>query len=402
MQWFLGYAQNGLASEVLDLYKRMEFEGICPDAVTYVGVLSSCANLGAQTVGSQVEHRIESSGLSCNPFLKNALINMHVRCGNLLKARGIFDRMSEKTLVSWTAMIGGYGVHGQGEVAVRLFDEMIRSGVTPDQTAFVCVLSACSHAGLSDKGLEYFEAMKNQYKLHPGPEHYSCVVDLLGRVGRLKEARELIDSMPVEADGAVWGALLGACKIHKNVGLAEIAFQRVIELEPENVGYYVLLSNIYSDAGNIDGLVKVRLMMREQKLKKEPGHSYVEHKGKIHLFIAGDREHPQTEEIYRMLDKLEDLMTGVVMAQKNNGDSEKEAVAETGVGVHSEKLAAVFGLLNTDAGTDVVIIKNLRICRDCHLFMKLVSKIVERQLVVRDATRFHHFKNGVCSCKEHW
>ncbi|KAL9664259.1 hypothetical protein QQ045_019658 [Rhodiola kirilowii] len=395
-----GYAQNGLASQVLDLYKRMDVEGIHPDAVTYVGVLSSCANLGAQIVGCEVERRIQSSGLSSNPFLKNALINMHVKCGNLVKAHDIFESMSEKTLVSWTAMIGGYGVHGQGEVAVKLFNEMISSGVVPDRTAFVCVLSACSHAGLSDRGLEYFKAMKNQYKLHPGPEHYSCVVDLLGRVGKLKEARELIESMPVQADGAVWGALLGACKIHKNIALAEIAFQRVIEHEPTNIGYYVLLSNIYADAGNVEGLVKVRVMMRERKLKKEPGYSYVEHKGKIHLFISGDREHPQTEEIYRMLANLEDLMTDIA-GRKSSTKSEQDAVQD-GVRFHSEKLAAAFGLLNTDAGTDVVIIKNLRICGDCHLFMTLVSKIVDRQLIVRDATRFHHFKNGVCSCKEHW
>lgn len=398
-----GYAQNGLASQVLDLYKKMEVHRINPDAVTYVGVLSSCANLGAQTVGNEIERRIQTTGLNSNSFLKNALINMHVRCGNLLKARKIFESMSPKTLVSWTAMISGYGVHGQGELAVKLFDEMICSGIKPDRTAFVCVLSACSHAGLTDKGFKYFRAMKNDYNLIPGPEHYSCMVDLLGRIGKLNEALKLIESMPIQADGAVWGALLGACKIHKNVSLAEIAFHRVIELEPENIGYYVLLSNIYSDAGNVEGLVKVRVLMREWKLKKQPGYSYVEAKGMIDLFVAADRSHPRTDEIYRILSNLECLITGVDKGKARLRCENGYVIrADDGVGVHSEKLAVAFALLSTDAGTEIVIIKNLRICGDCHLFMKLVSKVVDRQLVVRDATRFHHFKNGVCSCKEHW
>ncbi|KAK6231844.1 Pentatricopeptide repeat - like 10 [Theobroma cacao] len=395
-----GYAQNGLASNVLELYKKMKACRNCADAVTFVGVLSSCAHLGAISVGREVEQRIEFSGLSLNPFLNNALINMYARCGNLVKARAIFDGMLVKSVVSWTAIIGGYGMHGYGEIAVELFDEMIKGGIRPDGAAFVSVLCACSHAGLTEKGLDYFVEMETKHRLQPGPEHYSCVVDLLGRAGRLYDALELIKSMQVMPDGAVWGALLGACKIHHNVEIAELAFEQVIELEPTNIGYYVLLSNIYAEAENLEGVLKVRVMMRERNLKKDPGCSHLEYKGRVHLFLCGDRSHPQSVEIYRMVDELETLVRKLVGCKNNQERRSKELFL--GMGVHSEKLAIVFGLLNSEPGTEIVVIKNLRVCEDCHLFLKGVSKIVDRQLVVRDATRFHHFRDGLCSCKDYW
>ncbi|XP_065857622.1 putative pentatricopeptide repeat-containing protein At3g11460, mitochondrial [Euphorbia lathyris] len=396
-----GYSQNGLATEVLELYKEMKSRGVYPDPVTFSGVLSSCAHLGAHDVGKEIEEQMKVSGLTSNPFLNNALINMYARCGNLVSARDIFDGMPVKSVVSWTAMVGGYGMHGEGEVAVNLFDDMIRAGIRPDGTAFVSVLYACSHAGLTDKGLEYFGVMQSKYMLQPGPEHYSCVVDLLGRAGRLNEARELIQSMKVKPDGAVWGALLGACRIHKNVELAELAFEKVVELEPTNIGYYVLLSNIYTEARNLDGLLRVRVMMRERKLKKDPGCSYVEFNGSVNLFFAGDRNHPRHEEIYRKLDELEKLVKEVDEYGKDFEGRRDEELRNT-TSVHSEKLAITFGILNTMEGSEIVVIKNLRICGDCHLFIKLVSKVVNHKFVVRDATRFHHFWNGMCSCKGYW
>lgn len=398
-----GYAQNGHARRVLEIYNEMKkVNGVKPDPVTLLGVLCSCANLGAQGIGREVERKIEQFGFHSNSFLMNALINMYARCGNLVRAREVFDCMDEKkkSVVSWTAIIGGYGIHGEGEIAVELFDEMVRSGVRPDRTVFVTVLSACSHAGLTEKGLEYFDEMERKFGLQPGPEHYSCLVDLLGRAGRLKEAMNQIESMKVKPDGAVWGALLGACKIHRNVELAEVAFQHVIELEPTNIGYYVLLSNVYSDAKNLDGILRVRVMMRDRKLRKDPGISYLEYKGKMHLFYSGDTNHPQSKEIYRMLGELENLVKEIHQPDhKCQGRSEEQL---TGAGVHSEKLAIAFGLLNTRSGTDITVMKNLRVCVDCHVFIKLVSKIVDRQFIVRDATRFHHFRNGVCSCKDYW
>ncbi|KAL0309511.1 UNVERIFIED_CONTAM: putative pentatricopeptide repeat-containing protein, mitochondrial [Sesamum radiatum] len=394
-----GYSQNGLGKEVLDLYQEMQSLGVCPDEVTFVGVLSSCANLGAQRIGREVEEKIDRLGIGFNPFLKNSLVSMYARCGNLMRARAIFDAMPEKNLVSWTAILGGYGMHGHGEVAVDLFDQMIEAGIQPDKAVFVCVLTACSHAGLTEKGLEYFHSMQRKYNLNPGSEHYACVVDLLGRAGRLDEAHNLIESMPMEPDGPVWGALLGACKIHKNVDLAELAFDKVVELEPANIGYYVLLSNIYTEAGNAEGVLRIRVMMRERGLKKDPGYSYVEWKGMIHLFMAGDRSHPQAKEIYAMLENLEGLAKKC--GEKENDRQGRDQITSN-MAVHSERLAIAFALLNTAPKTEVLVIKNLRICGDCHLFVKSVSKFVKCQFVVRDATRFHHFSGGSCSCNDYW
>nr|AYM00960.1 pentatricopeptide repeat protein [Salvia miltiorrhiza] len=298
-----GYSQSGLCTQVLDLFRDMQCSGFYPDEVTLVGVLSSCANLGEQRIGREVEEMIKLRGYGSNPFVRNSLISMYARCGDLVMARANFDAMAKKTVVSWTAIIVGYGMHGQGEVAVELFDQMIEEGIRPDKLVFVCVLNACSHAGLTEKGLGYFYSMQEVYSLSPLSVHYACVVDLLGRAGRLGEALNLIESMPVQPEGHVWGALLGACKIHKNVELAELAFNKGVELEPANIGYYVLLSNIYSEAGDMEGVGRIRVMMRERGLKKDPGFSYVEHEGKnICLWPAIHA----TKEMYVML-RLENL-----------------------------------------------------------------------------------------------
>lgn len=397
-----GYSQNGLATSVLEVYREMCCVGIEPDEVTLVGVLASCSHLGALSIGREIEVVIARSGLEFNMFLKNALINMYAKCGALARAREIFDGMRERSIVSWTAIIAGYGIHGRGDVALGLFEEMLASGIRPDNVVFVSVLSACSHAGQAEEGLAYFNVMKDRYGLRPEAEHYACVVDLLGRTGRLSEAIGLIRSMQVKPDGAVWGALLGGCKIHKNVQLGEIAFERVIELEPNNVGYYVLLSNLYTDVNDFEGVARVRAMMRKRGLRKEPGCSYVEHKKKVHVFLVGDGSHPQSAEIYKMLHVLEGFVegTGKVTCSKQNELEGDNTVSY--MGVHSEKLAVAFGLLNTKAGSEIVVIKNLRICGDCHFFITAVSKIVNRVIIVRDASRFHRFDNGLCSCNEYW
>jgi pentatricopeptide repeat protein len=405
------HAQNGLAVDALDLYRRMrspEGSGVEPDAVTIVGVLSSAAHLGARGVGFDAEHYVVQRlpGFRTNVQLCNALINFHARCGSLPRAQQLFDEMPAKSIVSWTALITGHGMHGNGGVAVSLFERMVSEGIHPDNVAMVGVLSACSHAGLYDEGRMYFSTMESVYKLRPTLEHYTCIVDLLGRAGRLEEARELISSMPMPADGAVWGALLGACKIHKNVEIGEEAFARVVELEPRNVGYYVLMSNIYTDTGQLDCVARVRAVMRKRGLKKEPGCSYVEHNGRVHLFMADDHSHPQARRIYELVTRLELMVKeksgvreSVVAVPK--GRMEKEA-AQPLVGFHSEKLAVAFGLLNTEAGSEIVVIKNLRVCGDCHSFLKAVSATTNRSFLVRDASRFHRFDGGVCSCKDYW
>ncbi|EAY76294.1 hypothetical protein OsI_04228 [Oryza sativa Indica Group] len=404
------HAQNGLAVEAVELYRRMrgpEGGGVEPDAVTLVGVLSSCAHTGARRVGLDVEQYVRDTipGFRDNLPLCNALINFHARCGSLAQAQELFDEMPERSVVSWTALIIGYGMHGQGDIAVDLFETMVSEATAPDSVAMVGLLSACSHAGMYDEGRKYFSTMERDYCLRPKLEHYTCMVDLLGRAGRLDEARELIASMPMAADGAVWGALLGACKIHKNVEMGEEAFERVVSLEPANVGYYVLMANIYADAGQLDGVAKVRAAMRRRGLRKEPGCSYVEHKGKVHLFMADDHSHPQARRIYELVVELERMVkekTGGDVVEERAEKAVAEAAAVPLVGFHSEKLAVAFGLLNTEAGSEIVVIKNLRVCGDCHSFLKTISELTNRAFLVRDASRFHRFENGACSCRDYW
>ncbi|KAK8968776.1 putative pentatricopeptide repeat-containing protein [Platanthera guangdongensis] len=393
------YSQNGLANHVLNLFDEMHISGeVEPDPITLVGVLSSCANLGARTFGLRVEAFIlTTNAFSSNTFLKNALINMHARCGNLSRAREIFNEMPDRNIVSWTAIISGLGMHGHGESALKLFDEMLLQGFRPDGALMVSVLSACSHSGLTVRGTELFSKMKNVYRIPRRPEHFACMVDLLGRSGKLREAMELISSMPMDPDGAVWGALLSACKIHRNVELGETSFEHVVELEPTNVGYYVLMSNIYSDAQNLHGITRIRAMMKKRGLKKDPGYSCMEYKGRVQMFLADDHSHQQAKSIYQMVSTLENF------ARKVENRGAKLVGSDIQVlGIHSEKLAIAFGLLNTEPGTEILVIKNLRVCENCHLFIKLVSKNVDRRIVVRDASRYHHFAEGCCSCKDYW
>ncbi|XP_078444177.1 pentatricopeptide repeat (PPR) superfamily protein [Wolffia australiana] len=380
------YAQNGMAWEALETYREMARAGVRPDAVTVVAAVSCCAALGARALGRDLERLALTCGaMRENTFVVNALISMNARCGDLARAQELFDGMRHRTVVSWTALIVGYGAHGLGRRATELFDRMAAAGVRPDGAAMVAVLTACSHAGLADKGLRYFRAMGATYGVTPGPEHYTCVVDLLGRAGRLGEAWRLIGSMPVRPDAAVWGALLGACKIHRDVATAELAFGHVAALEPWNVGYYVLMANIYAEAGALGGAARVRAMARGQGLRKDPGMSHVEILGRVHGFVADDVSHPRNSEILGTLEELEALAGGAAGGSR-----------------HSERLAVAFALLETEPEDKVVVIKNLRVCDDCHVFLQRVSAAAGREIVVRDATRFHHFAAGECSCNGFW
>ncbi|KAL4196407.1 hypothetical protein AMTRI_Chr04g246070 [Amborella trichopoda] len=398
------YCQNGEAHRALELYQEMVAIGVEPDSVTLVCVLSACTHLGAIATGLEAHERTKR--FMPNLPLSNAIVNMYARCGDLSMARAHFDEMSIRTVVTWTTLISGYGAHGHGAEGAYLFDAMVVGNIRPDATAFVAVLSACSHAGLVDKALAYFASMKQNYMIEPRLEHYACMVDVLGRAGRLDEAMALIEAMRVEPDGAVWGALLGACRIHLNVRLAEKAANQVFQIEPNNVGYYVLLSNIYASAKDHRGVAKIRALMRERGLKKPPGLSYIELERRVHVFMADDHSHPRSEAIYKELERLEKALEEVGYVRDTSvADAlfgvEEERRGEV-LGVHSERLAVVFGLMCTGMGERIVVIKNLRVCGDCHEMIKFTTMVASREIVVRDATRFHHFKQGACSCRGYW
>eukprot|EP01018_Ginkgo_biloba_P032703 Gb_11926 [translate_table: standard] len=399
-----GYSQNEQASEALVLFHHMQLADTKPNSITMVSVLQACAHLAALQQGKWIHDCIIKYGFESDVSVANALLTMYAKCGSIEFARQVFDNMCKRDVVSWNAMIMGYGMHGNAEDALALFDQMQQTDLTPDHITFIGVLSACRHGGLVEEGWQYFYCMNRDYCVTPKMEHYACMVDLLGRAGRLNEAHNFVKKMPIEPDASVLGALLGACRIHCNIELAEHVSKYLFELEPKNAGNYVLLSNIYAAAGRWADVAMVRTMLKDRELKKTPGCSRIEIKNRIHTFLAGDRSHPQSKKIYAMLESLDELMkkagyvpdTSYVLHDVE--DKEKEYVLFS----HSEKLAIAFGLISTNPGTPIQITKNLRVCGDCHSATKYISKISMREIIVRDSNRFHHFRDGLCSCGDFW
>ncbi|KAK7405356.1 hypothetical protein VNO78_06605 [Psophocarpus tetragonolobus] len=398
------FSQYGDGEEALKLYLQMQDADIKPDPFICSSLLNACANLSAYEQGKQLHVHAIKFGFMCDIFASNSLVNMYAKCGSIEDADRAFSEIPNRGIISWSAMIGGYAQHGHGKEALQLFNQMLRDGVPPNHITLVSVLCACNHAGLVEEGKQYFEKMEEMFGIKPTQEHYACMIDLLGRSGKLNEAVELVNSIPFEADGSVWGALLGAARIHKNIELGQKAAEMLFDLEPEKSGTHILLANIYASAGMWENVAKVRKLMKDSKVKKEPGMSWIEIKDKVYTFIVGDRSHSRSDEIYAKLDQLGDLLSKagyspiVEIDIHNVNKSEKEKLLYH----HSEKLAVAYGLIATPPGAPIRVKKNLRICIDCHTFFKFVCKMVSREIIVRDINRFHHFKDGSCSCGDYW
>lgn len=399
-----GYAQTGETEMAIALFHEMKKLDVCPNPITVTSILSACAQLGALDLGKWVHDMIRTESFESNVYVSTALIDMYAKCGSIQEARSLFDSMGEKNVVTWNAMISGYGLHGHGREALMLYHEMLLSGICPTGVTFLSVLYACSHAGLVEEGERIFHCMVHDYCFEPSSEHYACMVDILGRAGKLEDAVEFINKMPIEPGPAEWGALLGACMIHKNANLARLASDRLFHLDPENVGYHVLLSNIYTTNQKYSMAALLRQAVKKRNLGKTPGCTLIEVMGQQHVFRSSDRSHLESDAIYVMLDKLMGKMKDsgfcaeTLTALHDVEEEEKELMVK----VHSEKLAIAFGLIMSEEGEEIRIFKNLRVCLDCHNFTKFVSKITGRAIIVRDANRFHHFENGACSCGDYW
>ncbi|KAF3795132.1 Pentatricopeptide repeat-containing protein [Nymphaea thermarum] len=399
-----GLAQQGQFKEALAMFRKMQVIGFEPDTVTMVGVLRACASLGALDLGRWVHVYMDKNYIKADGYVGNALVDMYAKCGSIEQAEDVFNGMANRDVFSYTSMIVGFAMHGLGKRALALFKEMSKVGVAPDEITFIGVLSACSHAGLVEEGRRHFDEMIKVYCLTPEIEHYGCMVDLLGRAGLLDEAEEFIKAMPMQPDAFVWGALLGACKIHGKVELGGRISRLLLELEPQRDGAYVVMSNIYASASRWPDVVKIRKEMKARKLKKTPGCSLIELDGMVHEFRMGDRSHPKTKEIYLMLEEIIDRLKveGYTACTSESLLDVDEEEKESSLHRHSEKLAIALGLISTSAGTSLRIVKNLRMCSDCHAVIKIISKIYSREIVVRDRNRFHHFRNGSCSCSDYW
>ncbi|XP_023752420.1 pentatricopeptide repeat-containing protein At5g04780, mitochondrial [Lactuca sativa] len=399
-----GYVKNELHEEALMTFKKVQTTGVEFNQFILSSVVAACAAIAAKIEGIQAHAVLFKTGFILNFFVSSSLVDMYSKCGSINEAYLVFSCVKEKNIVLLNAMISGFSRHGRSMEAMILFEKMQQIGLQPNEVTYVSVLSACSHMGLVKEGKKYFEMMIKEHNLSPNVVHYSCMVDVLGRTGLINEAKILIDKMPFEATASIWGSLLSSCRVYGNIELAEIAAKHLFEIEPENAGNHVLLSNIYAANRKWDEVIQARKLLKETEVKKERGKSWIEVKDKVHAFMVGERNHDRIHEIYSKLEGILEEMRkfGYRCETQHDLHNVEENQKEELLRYHSEKLAFVFGVMCLPSSAPIRIMKNLRICGDCHVFMKLASKITGREVVVRDTNRFHHFRNGFCSCGEFW
>ncbi|XP_042504394.1 pentatricopeptide repeat-containing protein At2g33680 [Macadamia integrifolia] len=299
-----GYVQNGENEEALNLYGMMQMEGILPNELTMASILKACSSLAALDQGKQVHACTVKYGFSLEVPIGSALSTMYAKCGNLEDANIVFRRMPGRDVVSWNSMISGLSQNGRGDEALKLFGEMRLEGTKPDYVTFVNLLSACSHMGLVERGWVYFKLMFEEYGIIPMVEHYACMVDILSRAGKLEEAKEFIDSVPVDHGMYLWRILLSACRNYRNFDIGAYAGERLMELGSHESSAYVLLSSIYIALGRWEDVERVRRAMRLRGVNKEPGCSWIEVKSRVHVFVVGDQLHPEIVEIRKVIQRL--------------------------------------------------------------------------------------------------
>ncbi|PKU88126.1 pentatricopeptide repeat-containing protein At4g14050, mitochondrial [Dendrobium catenatum] len=401
-----GLVRSGNGFEGLNLFVEMRREGTrIDDAFVLSSVVSASADMAMLALGKQLHCLSVSLGYESNMMLGNAFVDMYAKCSDIASSRMAFDKILKiKCVVSWTTMIVGEAQHGRAEESLDLFARMVSSGVKPNEITFVGLIYACSHIGLVWKGRELFDSMLKDYGIKPSLKHYTCLLDLFSRSGHLSEAQSLIQIMPYEPDEAAWAALLSACNKHGDIQLGVHVADKLLRLKPQVSSTYILLSNTYAIAGKWDSVANARKLMDDLEIKKQPGYSWIEVGRESCLFQAGVVPLHMRENILALLKELMEEMKkrGYVPDTSSVLHDLDEDEKELQLFMHSERLAVAFGLLKSASGMTIRVLKNLRVCGDCHTFMKLISSISGREIVVRDANRFHHFECGRCSCGDFW
>lgn len=399
-----GYAQTGQAEKGVNCFRKMQREGVKPNEFTFAGCLSACSHIATLENGRQLHSLAIKYGYIGDLFVGSALVDMYAKCGCIVDADAIFEGLVSRDTISWNTMICGYSQHGLEEKALETFEMMLDQGIMPDEVTFIGIFSACSHLGLVEEGKKHFKSMTEVFKINPTIEHYACIVDILGRAGRFDEVENFINAMKLASNSIVWETVLGACKMHGNVELGERAAAKLFEIKPEMDATYILLSNIFAAKGRWDDVRKVRKLMSSQGVKKEPGCSWVEVDGQVHVFVSQDGSHPKIRDIYIKLEELDQKLTsaGYMPETGNVLHNITETEKKEHLQYHSERLALGFALISTNPLKTIRIFKNLRICGDCHDVMKLISDIMNREIIIRDIKKFHHFKAGTCSCHDFW
>ncbi|KAJ7958883.1 Pentatricopeptide repeat-containing protein [Quillaja saponaria] len=388
-------------TEALNLFLKLNRSGMKPDLFTFSSILSVCSNLVALDQGEQIHAQTIKTGFLSDVVVGTALINMYNKCGSIERASKAFIEMSTRTLISWTSMITGFAQHGQPQQALQLFEDMILVGVRPNQITFVGVLSACSHAGMVNEALSYFEVMQKEYKIKPVMDHYACLIDMFVRLGRLEEAFNLIKKMDFEPSEFIWSSLIAGCRSHGNLELGFYAAEQLLNLKPKDTETYVQLLSMYLSAGRFKDVSRVRKMMKQEKVGKLKDWSWISIKDKVYSFKPNDNAHPHSPQV---CNSLEDLLSKAKslgykppesMEESNEEDEEKTSCSTI---YHSEKLAITFGLANTPNSSPIRVVKSTIMCRDCHNFIKFVSLLTAREIIIRDSKRLHKFSDGQCSC----
>ncbi|PIN04436.1 hypothetical protein CDL12_23028 [Handroanthus impetiginosus] len=383
---------------------EMDFQNVVPNEYTFAVLLNSCAGLSAFGYGNSLHARVDKMGLKNHTVVCNGLIHMASRCGFIEDANFVFTNMLHRDVISWNLMITGYSFHGLGEEALYVFQQMLAAKQQPSYVTFVGVLSACGFLGRVDEGFYYLDHMKREFGIEPGLEHYTCIVGLLGRAGRLDDAENFMRLNPIKWDVVAWRTLLNACHVHRKYDLGKRVAYILLHLNPNDVGTCILMSNMHAKAKRWDKVVTVWKLMRERNIKKEPGLSWTEIKNDTHVFVSDDTDHPDSvqirEKVKRLMAEIKRL--GYVPDFGSELHDVEEEQKEDYLSYHSEKLAIAFALMKTPPAAPICVIKNLRMCDDCHSAAKFISKLTNRTIIVRDVNRFHRFRDGCCSCSDYW
>ncbi|XP_073005303.1 pentatricopeptide repeat-containing protein At5g03800 [Typha latifolia] len=402
------YARNGKPEEALSHFLTMlkVNDAVIMDEFTLATILGVCGALGFADMGKQMHCLIVKSGASSDLAVGNAVFSMYAKCGILADAISVFHQMPHHDQVSWNALFTAHLLHRQGDQVLNLWAEMKRLGINPNSITFLLIISACKYTSSNSVSIcqQLFLSMTGLYNLKPTSGHYAAMIDVFGYWNCFDEAEELIESMPFKPDASVWRSLLDSCRLRSNLNLGRQAMQQLLALEPQDQSMYILASNLYSASGRWHCSEKVRQEMQRKGFRKHPARSWIVHQNMIHSFYARDRSHTQSKDIYSGLDVLilECLKAGYEPDSSFVLHEVEEYQKRYFLFYHSAKLAVMHGLLTTSPGQAVRVVKNIHLCGDCHNFMKHASSVTGKEISIRDASGFHIFKGGQCSCRDYW
>ncbi|XAR48473.1 hypothetical protein NMG60_11031299 [Bertholletia excelsa] len=391
-----GLSEHQSGIEALKIFHKLHYSGMKPDLFTFSSVLTVCCGLLALQQGEQVHAQAIKTGFLSDVVVGTALVNMYSKCGSIERASKAFVEMSTRTLISWTSMITGFAQNGFWQQALQLFEDMRLAGVRPNQITFVGVLSACSQAGMVDEAFSYFKMMKKKYRIRPVMDHYACLIDMFVRLGHLDEAFDFVKKMDFEPNEVIWSILIAGCRSQGNLELGFYAAEKLLELNPKCSETYVLLLNMYLSSGKFKDVSRVRKMMRDEKVGNLKDWSWINIKDKVYSFKSDDHHEEVSDFLRSLLEKAKTI--GYKTQGPELTEDEVEEGSSSSASHHSEKLALSFGLLNTPNSVPIHVTKSISMCRDCHSFIKFVSALTNREIVIRDSKRLHKFINGHCSC----